>query len=114
VLSGVNYATEETAGELLQAQSIAQSALDPSDSGAFHTYRMDWGPERIDWFIDGEPVHSFAVSDPAIYHPQGENPFHQRFHLKLTLSVGGLSEPPAAEQYPQEMRARWLRVSQYE
>jgi beta-glucanase (GH16 family) len=77
-------------------------------------YRIDWGPERIDWFIDDAVVRSFDVSDPAIYHPEGQNPFHQAFHLKLALSVGGLSEPPLAEDYPQEMRVRWLRVSQYE
>ncbi len=114
VLSGVNYTNEDGAGGLLQTQSVIKSGLNPSDSGAFHVYRIDWGPERIDWFIDDQAVHTFDVSDPAMHHPEGQNPFHRAFHLKLALAVGGLSEPPVPEAYPQEMRVRWLRVSQYE
>jgi beta-glucanase (GH16 family) len=113
VLSGTNYATG-TAGNLLHAQAITRTELGPDTAGTYHVYRLDWGPERINWFIDDEPVNTFDVSDPAIYHPQGSNPFHQAFHLKLHLSVGGLAEAPAPEDYPQEMRVRWLRISQYE
>lgn len=114
VLSGVNYASEDGAAGLLQAQRVSQSELNPHAEGAYHVYRIDWGPERIDWFIDDEAVHSFDVTDSSIYHPAGRNPFHEAFHLKLALAVGGLSEPPVADDYPQELRVRWLRVSQYD
>jgi len=113
VLGGVNYASADGSGGLLVAQSITRAGLNPS-GGGYHVYRIEWGPERIDWFLDGTKVRTFDLSDPAVYHPQGENPFHRAFHLKLHLSVGGLSEPPVPEVYPQEMRVRWLRVSQYQ
>jgi beta-glucanase (GH16 family) len=113
VYSGINYAREVEGSGLLQEHSIAAGSLEPNGTGEYHVYRLDWTPQRMDWFIDDEPAHGVDLTDPAIYHPGGENPFHRSFHLKLTLPVGGLSEAPVPDVYPQEMRVRWLRVSQY-
>jgi beta-glucanase (GH16 family) len=114
ILMGANYASEQTSGKLEQAQSIEKSDLGADASVDFHVFGVDWGPERIDWFIDQRLVRSLDLADPAIYHPQGLNPFQHAFQLKLALAVGGLAEPPVADQYPQELRVRWLRVSQYQ
>ena len=42
------------------------------------------------------------------------NPFAQAFTLRLSLAVGRLSEAPDPAAYPQQMRADWLRVWQYQ
>jgi beta-glucanase (GH16 family) len=88
------------------------SLSEPAASG-YHDCAIQWGPRRIDWFIDGERTASFDTTDAAIHHPEQSDPFAQPFHLLLSLAVGGLSEAPVADDYPQEMRVDWLRVTQY-
>lgn len=112
VLSGVNYATPGTP-DLLQAHDVTKQTYAPT-ADDYHAYRLDWGPERMDWFVDGVPVKSVDLTDAAIYHPDGENPFQRAFHLKLSLGVGGLSGTAVPGDFPQEMRIRRLRVSQYQ
>lgn len=113
VLMGINYATDDGDGGLIHRDEFETVSVSPRGAGEYHTYAVEWGPLRIDWYIDGVPVRSVDLTSEAIFHPSGENPFHRSFYLKLSLSVGGLSEPPVAEDYPQEMRVRWLRVWQY-
>lgn len=112
VLSGVNYATPGTP-DLRQAHDVTRQAVEPTPDG-YHSYRLDWGPERMDWYVDGLLVKTVDLTDAAIYHPAGQNPFRRLFHLKLSLAVGGLAGNPVPGDFPQEMRVRMLRVSQYQ
>ncbi len=115
VLHTASYATpDDTLGELVRGEGGGTTSLEQPASADYHDYAMLWGPERIDWFVDGALRASFDTTDGAIHHPEGKNPFHEPFHLKLTLAVGGLSEAPVADDYPQEMRVSWLRVTQYQ
>lgn len=110
-LALASYATEESStGTLNLNEQVAQTPIGPTMSEDFHLYAIEWGPERIDWFIDDELVHSFDLTSPEIHHPDGKNPFHQPFRIKLNLSVGGLVEDPVAADYPLEMRIRSLRT----
>jgi beta-glucanase (GH16 family) len=83
-------------------------------STEYHLYALEWGPQRIDWFVDDELVHSFEFASDVIYEPEGLHPFRQPFRLKLSLSVGGLVEAPTPEDYPRQMRVRSLRVTRFE
>lgn len=83
-------------------------------SAGYHDYAAWWGPERIDFFIDGELRATFDTTSTEINHPEGKNPFAQPFHLKLSLAVGGLAEAPVAADYPREMRVDWVRVTQFQ
>lgn len=52
----------------------------------FHTYRLDWTPDFVKGYYDGEPIFSFEndkTSNPDTW------PFNRRFHLLLNLAVGG-------------------------
>lgn len=110
-----SYASVDAeSGRLELTESAARVAVGPSMSTDYHLYAMEWGPLRVDWFVDDELVHSFDLTSDDIYHPGGVNPFHQPFRLKLTLAVGGLVEDPEPTDYPREMRVRSLRVLQVE
>jgi beta-glucanase (GH16 family) len=114
VLHTSSYATpDEASGQLVRGQGGGTTTLESSVATEYHDYAVEWGPERTDWFIDGELTHSFDRTAANIFHPDGQDPFTQPFHLKLSLAVGGLSEAPVAEDYPQEMRVDRLRVWQY-
>lgn len=54
-------------------------------SNDFHTYRVDWTPELISGYFDGEKVFEFA-NEGTGYKAW---PFDQRFHLLLNVAVGG-------------------------
>ncbi len=113
VLMGINYATPDGAGGLSHRDDFGTALVTPTVGDGYHTYAIEWGPERIDWFVDAALVRSVALTSSDIYHPADQNPFQRAFYLKLDVAVGGLSEAPVAEDYPQEMRVRSLRVWQY-
>lgn len=52
----------------------------------FHTFGIEWTPERIEWFYDGEKVHEYAKEAGA-----GEDkwPFDKPEYLILNLAIGG-------------------------
>ncbi len=52
---------------------------------AFHLYRIDWTPDAIRGYIDGELVFT-NVNEKTGYAAW---PFDQRFHLLLNIAVGG-------------------------
>ena len=66
------------------------SATVPGVREDFHTYGMEWLPDRIIFSIDGE--QTYAYEKPAA--AEGEKasdtwPFDQRMHLLLNLAFGG-------------------------
>jgi beta-glucanase (GH16 family) len=111
-LHGLSYASEVD-GQLSQLHDVVTSELVTTGDG-YHVYRLDWGPGRMDWFVDDERVHTVDLTDSAIYLPEGEHPFRREFYLKLSLAVGGLAATPVADDFPQQMRVRRLGVTQYE
>jgi beta-glucanase (GH16 family) len=111
-----HIAAYATPSDTLPVPSPAEggsSTLQQDPSAAYHEYSALWGPERIDWFVDGKLQASFDTTSTAIYQPEGKNPFAQPFHLKLSLAIGGLAEAPVAADYPQTMRVDWVRVTQF-
>lgn len=57
----------------------------PNVSNEFHTYAIEWFPEKIDFFIDGAKYFS-SSNDSTGW--QGW-PFDKRFHLILNIAFGG-------------------------
>ena len=51
----------------------------------FHVYKLDWSADRIQFFIDNQPVYTFAPENktPDIW------PFDKPFYLIINLAVGG-------------------------
>lgn len=91
----------------------------PVLDGGFHTYAVEWFPDRIVWLVDGTP---YAERKAAAWSTVGSKapgaPFDQPFHLILNLAVGGkLPEGRGlggvdASGYPKRLEVDWVRVWQ--
>lgn len=78
----------------------------------FHTYTVEWEPDTLTWFIDGQQFHQ--VTRQAI---APENwPFDKRFHLILNVAVGGNwpGYPDESTRLPQRMIVDYIKVYQKE
>ncbi|MFC4866482.1 MULTISPECIES: glycoside hydrolase family 16 protein [Streptomonospora] len=74
----------------------------------FHTFAVEWSPESITWFVDGNAYQTFTPADtrgnPWVYdHP---------FFMILNVAVGGSwpGDPDASTQFPQQMKIDYVRV----
>ncbi|MFT5422359.1 MAG: beta-glucanase (GH16 family) [Phycisphaerales bacterium] len=83
-------------------------------SNDFHTYGIEWKPDRITWFFDGVAYGSIPkelwYSEAA---PGDDNaPFDQQFHFLLNVAVGGNwpGYPDASSVFPQTMQVDYVRV----
>ncbi len=82
-------------------------------SDDFHTYRVDWDPGKITWYVDDEEVyttgdwHTGTDDDNQITYPA---PFDQNFYVILNLAVGGnwVGYPGDAEK--QEMNDKNFEI----
>ena len=87
--------------------------------GGFHTYAIEWYPDRIVWQVDGR---TFAERTASEWSTTGSTapgaPFDQPFHLILNLAIGGkLAEGRGVggvrlDGYPKRMEVDWVRVWQ--
>ncbi len=87
--------------------------------GGFHTYTIEWYPDRITWQVDGQ---TFAMRNASEWSTTGSSapgaPFDQPFHLILNLAIGGkLAESRGIggvrlDGYPKRMEIDWVRVWQ--
>ncbi|MGW3346935.1 glycoside hydrolase family 16 protein [Nonomuraea rubra] len=70
----------------------------------FHVYGVDWTPQSITWWVDGEPY--------AQYPRYPGWPFDKPFYLILNLQVGGtwVGNPNAGTRFPARMVVDWVRV----
>ncbi len=76
----------------------------------WHTYTLEWSPRRLVWSVDGVAYHE--VSDWNSVVGGAGAPFDQRFHLVLSLAVGGgwPQAPNATTDFPATMEVDWVRV----
>lgn len=82
--------------------------------GGFHTYRIDWLPTSITWFVDGVARYSLTKTQ---YEAKGGNwkAFSGAWphYILLNVAVGNnwVGKTPTSTPYPQTMSVDWLRVS---
>ena len=78
---------------------------------AYHTFRVDWEPNAITFFVDGV---SYARLTPADTRGNAWI-FDHPFFLILNVAVGGYwpGEPDGSTMFPQQMLIDWVRVSQW-
>jgi len=75
----------------------------------FHTYSLEWRPERVDIFVDDTHYFSFANDHTGF----ASWPFDKRFHLLLNIAVGGNwggVEGVDDSIFPQRMVVDYVRV----
>ncbi len=91
----------------VQGSAEAATAL----SAGFHTYGVEWEPERISFLLDGTVYETITPSDL----PAGAAwPFDHPFFFLLDLAVGGEwpGSPNTKTHFPAEMLVDWVRVWQ--
>jgi len=76
----------------------------------YHTFTLQWEPDKLIWFVDGNEYLKIDKSDL----PKGEWPFNRRFYIILNLAVGGNwpGNPDKNTQFPQKMKVDYVRVYQ--
>lgn len=85
------------------------SQLVPDAQNAFHTYRVDWTPADMRFFIDDVEYFTFQNSGRG----WAEWPYDKPFHLLLNIAVGGNwggQQGVDDTIFPQQMLVDFVRV----
>ncbi len=99
--------------------------LPKGTEGDWHTYRIDWLPNKIIWYLDGKEYNEIKLANwrDKLQHnavqlaPSIQNaPFDRPFYLILNFAVGG--EWPeshdlagvALADYPKSLGVDWVRI----
>ncbi|WP_245657878.1 glycoside hydrolase family 16 protein [Herbidospora mongoliensis] len=79
---------------------------------AFHTYRVDWSPNLIIWYLDGSEY--FRVTPSNLRGNAWV--FDHPFFMILNVAVGGYwpGYPDGTTQFPQTMLIDYVRVSAWQ
>ena len=94
-------------------QSYGQSYdLGKPVADEFHTYAVEWQPDKVTWFIDGMPYFTATPNDPAMQGKQWV--FNHPFYILLNMAVGGnfggTVSPDTA--FPATMSVDYVRLYQ--
>ncbi len=73
----------------------------PDFSDDFHTFAVEWSPDRIDWFVDGDLGFTSTSHIPRV-----------PFYVILNTAVGGdwPGNPDESTVFPQHHRVDYVRV----
>jgi len=83
-------------------------------SDDFHIYAIEWGPDSVEWSVDGVSYHKVT---PASLPAGKQWVFNAPFFLLLNMAVGGTTSPSGtpdktAPFAPQDMLVDYVRVYQ--
>lgn len=79
----------------------------------FHTWRMDWTPEAIRLFVDGQLLNEVLLTQTLNGDGSGKNPFRQPHYLLLNLAIGGDNGgDPTGTTFPTRYEIEYVRVYQ--
>lgn len=85
-------------------------------SAGFHVFSVEWEPDQIRWYIDGQQYHSVNSNQWFSSAAPGNEraPFDSEFHILLNIAVGGNwpGNPNGSASYPQTMEVDYVRVYQ--
>jgi beta-glucanase (GH16 family) len=76
----------------------------------YHTFTIEWQPDLIEWYVDGNLYHTATPADVA----PNEWVFNDPVYLLLNLAIGGNFGGPVdpGVTFPQEMKVDYVRVEQ--
>lgn len=114
------FGTIHFAGDAAGAhRQVSHNIAMPASPDGFHVYAVEWSPEAIVWFVDGQP---YAEAKAADWKRDDKDvvsaPFDQPFHLILNLAFGGRWPEGANAKgideaaLPATLEVDWVRVSQ--
>ncbi|MDT5043664.1 MAG: hypothetical protein QOE51_4649 [Actinoplanes sp.] len=80
-------------------------------SDAFHNYSVEWSPNLIVWFLDGQEY--FRIDPSKINGNKWV--YDHPFFMILNVAIGGPwpGDPDGSTQFPQTMLVDYVRVSAY-
>jgi beta-glucanase (GH16 family) len=84
--------------------------FDQPVSGAYHTFAIQWQPDRIEWTVDGILYHTAEPADVAPNQWVFNDPIFLIFNMAVGGNFGGPVSPDTT--FPQEMRIDYVRVYQ--
>ncbi|MGH3436419.1 MAG: glycoside hydrolase family 16 protein [Sciscionella sp.] len=75
----------------------------------FHTFAVDWAPNKVTWSVDGVAYETRTPADVG----GNEWVFDHPFYLILNLAVGGYwpGDPNASTVFPQQLLVDYVRVT---
>ena len=88
-----------------------EGATVPALPAAFHTYAIEWSPEKIDWKLDGKSVHSYSKADPHGVKWTFDKPQYLILNLAIGGAWGGQQGVDDAI-YPARFEVDYVRVYQ--
>jgi beta-glucanase (GH16 family) len=83
----------------------------PGVQNDFHVYSVEWTKDKIDWFMDGAKVFTYANEGTGV----DAWPFYQPQYLILNLAIGGAwggQRGVDLKSLPQSMLVDYVRVYQ--
>lgn len=80
---------------------------------AFHVYGLEWTPEYVEYFFDGESVCKYGKTDDREDQSEKSWPYDQPFYMILNIAVGGFMGGSIREEdLPYTMEIDYVRVYQ--
>ncbi|MFE6613644.1 RICIN domain-containing protein [Amycolatopsis sp. NPDC057786] len=94
------------------AGGIGAAYNGPNFSDDFHTYAVDWAPNQIKWYVDG---NLYQTRTPADLNGN-RWVFDHPFYLILNLAVGGYwpGDPNSSTVFPQRLVVDYVHVTSSE
>lgn len=76
----------------------------------YHTFAVEWQPDRIVWYIDGIQYHQATPADIAPNQWVFNHPFYMLLNVAVGGNFGGAVGPDTS--FPQEMLVDYVRLYQ--
>jgi beta-glucanase (GH16 family) len=73
----------------------------------FHVYAMEWFPDRMDFFFDGQKYHTVPLSK---LHDKGDNAFRKAHPILLNLALEGRGKKVDEQGLPQRLVVDYVSV----
>lgn len=79
-----------------------------------HIWTMDWTPEYIRLYLDGELLNEVSLAHTVNQMPANEkvNPFHSPHYILLNLAIGATGGTPRLDAFPLRYYIDYVRVYQ--
>ncbi len=93
-----------------EAETKEYSLLNDRFDTGFHVFGIEWGPNFINYYVDGDLYNQITPDDVA-----GQWVFDHPFYIIMNVAVGGVfpGSPNAETVFPQTMLVDYVRVYEY-
>lgn len=80
---------------------------------SFHTWVMEWTPEKIVLMLDGQVLNTTLLEKTVNQDGEPKSPFHEPQQLRLNLAIGGPNGgDPSNTSFPTRYLVDYVRVYQ--